>query len=231
MKKYKSIFFDLDHTLWDFDRNSYETISELYDLHELEQAGVSSLQDFMNVYLNINQTMWDEYHKNVINKETLRAGRFARTLNFFGVDNNVLTEKLASQYLDVCPHKTHLFPEAIEVLDYLSAKYNLHIITNGFKEVQYTKIRNSGIDKYFDKIHISEEIGFKKPDREIFNYAVRQAETIHEHCIMIGDNPETDIMGALNSGIDHILFNPHGAVVPNYVHRKVQTLKELILIL
>lgn len=208
MKQYKAVFFDLDHTLWDFELNSQSAITELYHDHKLDAMGIPGLQNFIDAYKDINKTMWDEYHRNAITKATLRAGRFSRTLESFGITNLKLAETLAAGYLSSCPVKTNLFPGTIAILEYLAAKYSLHIITNGFKEVQHLKIRNSGIARYFEHIHISEEIGYKKPEPEIFNYAVKQSRVLHEQCVMIGDNLETDIAGAENAGIDPVFFNP-----------------------
>lgn len=208
MKKIKAVFFDLDHTLWDFDRNSEEAIQELAENLNLKEKGVPGLEEFMTVYRKINHEMWEAYHRHHITKEELRTGRFSRALEKFGISDPVLSEKMASGYLEISPHKTNLFPGAIEVLNYLKDKYRLHIITNGFMEVQHIKIKKSGLDHFFEGIHISEEIGFKKPEPEIFHHAVTQAGTIPDCCIMIGDNLETDIQGARNAGLHPVWFNP-----------------------
>jgi putative hydrolase of the HAD superfamily len=231
MKKYKTVFIDLDHTLWDFEKNSHETISELFQQYELNRYGITNAENFIEVYRQVNTRMWDLYHRNKISKEFLRSGRFKLALSDFNIENESLTESLAADYLKICPQKKHLFPNTIKTLDYLQAKYQLHIITNGFVEVQHHKIRNSGIGSYFKHIHISEEIGFKKPEPEIFNYAVGLSGSAHEHCIMIGDNPETDIMGAINAGIDHILFNPVEMEVPHFVNKSIGHWDEIMAIL
>lgn len=212
MNKYRALFFDLDHTLWDFDRNSEETIAGLFDLHHLKSRGVPEFSQFITRYRKINYEMWDAYHRREISKETLRTGRFLRTLEHFGLPDGQLAERMAEEYLIECPKKTHLFPGALETLDYLKAgRYPLHIITNGFKEVQYIKIRHSGLEPYFDVIHISEEIGFKKPEVAIFHHAAASASVHPSECMMIGDNPDTDIDGALNAGMNPVLFDPTGA--------------------
>lgn len=231
MKSYKAIFFDLDHTLWDFEMNSRETLSELFEKHETLINNVKSAEHFIDEYRMVNHQMWDDYHKNIITKEVLRFGRFNRTLKKFNIEDAELAEELSSQYLEICPTKKNLFPGTHSVLEYLQAKYSLHIITNGFKEVQYVKIKNSGIEKYFSNIHISEEIGFKKPEVEIFDYAVRQAKTSHDKCIMIGDNLETDIAGAKNAGIDTLFFNPSGQPTTSHSERQIISLNELLNIL
>lgn len=228
MKKYKAIFFDLDHTLWDFELNSHEAIAELYTQHELSHKGINDFTEFIKVYKKVNHEMWDDYHHNRISKEALRFGRFSRALKSFNINDDGLAENLSIQYLEICPVKTNLFPNTLTVLDYLKQHYDLHIITNGFKEVQYLKIRNSGLEKYFSKIHISEEIGFKKPEPEIFLHAVKTAGTIPEKCIMVGDNLDTDIKGASNAGIDHVFFNPEGVLFQQSVMKEIRSLEELI---
>ncbi len=229
MKNYKAVFFDLDHTLWDFETNSQESLAELFLKHELPSRGIADVTQFIKVYKKVNLEMWDDYHHNRISKDQLRFGRFNRTLNTFEIQDKPLAELLSVQYLEVCPVKQNLFPNAIEVLQKLKEKYSLHIITNGFKEVQYLKIKNSGLAPYFDQIHISEEIGFKKPEPEIFHYAVRLARASTDECIMIGDNLDTDIAGALNAGIDHIYFNPTGEIKKTTdVMKEVKSLSEIL---
>ncbi len=227
MKQYKAVFFDLDHTLWDFELNSQSAITELYHDHKLDAMGIPGLQNFIDAYRDINKTMWDEYHRNTITKATLRAGRFSRTLESFGITNLKLAETLAAGYLTSCPVKTKLFPGTIAILEYLATKYSLHIITNGFKEVQHLKIRNSGIARFFEHVHISEEIGYKKPESEIFNYAVKQSRAIHEQCVMIGDNLDTDIAGAENAGIDAVFFNPLKILNERPVFYEIHELSQL----
>ncbi len=228
MKQYKAIFFDLDHTLWDFEANSKIAISELFATHNLQHEGIPSAQEFIKIYKKVNAIMWDEYHRNLISKEHLRYGRFERALANFGVQKRELAELLSVEYLQICPVKTLLFPGALSVLEQLKQKHSLHIITNGFKEVQYLKIKNSGLMPYFDHIHISEEIGFKKPEPEIFNYACKQARAVAEECIMIGDNLETDIAGARNANVDHIFFNPDKIEHNANVDLEISHLEELI---
>jgi len=229
MKNYKAVFFDLDHTLWDFEKNSQESLVDLFHQHKLPSRGIDDVAQFIKVYKKVNYEMWDDYHNNRITKEQLRFGRFNRTLNAFKIQDTPLAELLSVQYLEVCPVKRNLFPAAIEVLQKLKEKYSLHIITNGFKEVQYLKIKNSGLAPYFDQIHISEEIGFKKPEPEIFHYAVKLARASQDQCIMIGDNLDTDIAGALNAGIDHIYFNPTGEIKKTpVVMKEVKSLSELL---
>lgn len=227
MKKYKAVFFDLDHTLWDFEMNSELALSEIFYDHKLDNLGISGVLEFYNAYREINKNMWDQYHRNSISKEFLRSGRFKLTLDKFGIQDDKLAETLAADYLRTCPVKTNLFPGTLEILEYLSKKYSLHIITNGFREVQYLKIRQSGLEPFFTNIHISEEIGFKKPEPEIFHHAVKKSGTVHDHCIMIGDNLETDISGAENAGIDPVFFNPHKIKQERNVLHEINSLSQL----
>jgi putative hydrolase of the HAD superfamily len=231
MSKYKAVFFDLDHTLWDFELNSHSAIIDLFYFHKLDELGISAPVDFISTYKEVNKNMWDEYHRNTISKEMLRSGRFSKTLEIFGINDTKLAESLASNYIQTCPFKTNLFPGTIEILEYLSEKYSLHIITNGFKEVQYLKIRNSGLEPFFDNVHISEEIGYKKPEPEIFNYAVSKSGTVREYCVMIGDNLETDIAGAENAGIDPVFFNPLMIKTDRKVLHEISHLSQLSKIL
>lgn len=231
MKKYKAVFFDLDHTLWDFELNSEYALIELFNVHNLADIGINDPSEFILHYREINKKMWDAYHTKSITKELLRSGRFNQTLEKFGIKNEKLAESLAADYLRICPVKTNLFPGALDILNYLSQKYSLHIITNGFKEVQYLKIRNSGLLSFFRNIHISEEIGFRKPEAEIFNYAVKKSGTVHEQCIMIGDNLEADICGAENAGIDAVFFNPMKTQPEKKVMYEIDHLEQLKTIL
>jgi putative hydrolase of the HAD superfamily len=228
MKKYKAVFFDLDHTLWDFDRNSEVTLKELFLSHKLEEKGVTGFDEFLSTYRQINAEMWDSYNRHEITTEQLRNGRFSRTLERFKISDSKTAAALSVEYLAISPTKSYLLPGSVEVLEYLSGKYSLHIITNGFREVQHIKIANSGIKSFFSHIHISEEIGFRKPHRSIFEHAVDSAGTIRDHCIMIGDNLEADIDGALNAGIDAVFFNPSGIEHGRRNLREIKSLDQLM---
>ncbi len=208
MKKYKHVFFDLDHTLWDFETNAAETLNEIYSRFNLFEKRVPSSESFIRMYKSINERMWDDYEKRKISKEYLRTKRFYKTLLTFNVDDSALAEKIGIFYVQDCPKKKNLFPGAIEMLTYLQPKYQLHIITNGFEEVQKIKIKTSGIGKFFNKIVISEIAGSNKPEKKIFNYALKSSGALRSESLMIGDNLGTDIIGAKNSGIDQCFFNP-----------------------
>lgn len=200
----KHIFFDLDHTLWDFEANSDIAFSTIFKQHNLKL----DLDKFLNHYRRINQEYWKMYREERITKDKLRYGRLRDTfdlLNFRIKDSSI--DQLAIDYIDELPKNNFLFDGALEILDHLKMYYRLHIITNGFNEVQYKKIENSGLSNYFDHIITSEDAGVKKPNPIIFKYALGRVKATPNETCMIGDNWEADIMGALNQGIDVIYFN------------------------
>ena len=151
--------FDLDRTLWDFEKNAFETLVELFQLHELQSIGVSSLEDFINCYKMHNEALWALYREGKVTKEVLRSKRFRLALNEFGIQDDYLAKKLGDQYIQQCPLKTNMFPFTHEVLSYLREKYHLHIITNGFEEVQHVKLEQSKLSPYFEQIITSEQVG------------------------------------------------------------------------
>ena len=208
-QKYKHIFFDLDHTLWDFDTNSKVVLKEIYAEFELKLHGVPSFEAFHATYLPINSQYWAKYHHGLLTKDQLRTGRFVETLRRFRIDDIPLAGAISLQYTDRSPFQTALFPDAIETLDYLKEKYELHIITNGFEEIQGVKIRQSRLEDYFKHIFISEKIGHQKPQKEIFLHAMEAAGAAVMESLMIGDNMQTDIAGARSVGMDQVFFNPH----------------------
>jgi len=210
MNKYKHIFFDLDRTLYDFDKSSYQTFEELYKVFTLKERGVTSIEKFYDTYTKINTELWEKYRKGEMEKAFLNVHRFYLTFMEFGIENNTLAEKFANQYLALAPLKQTLFPGAIEVLESLKGRYNLHIITNGFEEVQETKIEANGLKKFFKTITTSEEAGVKKPSEGIFLFAFEKANARADESIMIGDDFEVDILGAKNVGMDQIFFNNNG---------------------
>jgi putative hydrolase of the HAD superfamily len=207
MKKYKHIFFDLDHTLYDFERSTFETLSELCVKHNLANKGIPVFKYFYSRYLEINDRFWGQYRKGKIEKSFLNVERFHVTFQEFGIDDRGFAEKFANEYLDNAPLKNTLFPGAYETLDYLQKKYILHLITNGFEEVQEKKINTTGLRKYFKTITTSEEAGVKKPNPAIFHYALSKAKAVPDESLMIGDNLEVDILGAKNVGMDQMFFN------------------------
>ena len=209
MKNYKHIFFDLDRTLWDFDKNSHEAYQEIYEKYNLYQRGVSSFEAFTKSYLRHNDELWALYVEGKIEKSYLTWRRFEVTLLDFGIDDPELARQIGHEYITISPKKTNLFPNSIETLEYLQQLCSLHIITNGFEEVQFNKLRNAGLDKYFDKVITSEAAGCKKPENCIFNFALEKANALPTESLMIGDDIEVDIIGAQNVGMDTVFFNPN----------------------
>jgi putative hydrolase of the HAD superfamily len=231
IKKYQHIFFDLDHTIWDFDKNAEEALQELYLIHKLNDIGLNSADVFIETYTQNNHRLWREYHVGNITKETLREARFKQTFLDLGVHPDIIPHGFEDAYVRLCPTKTNLFPNAHETLAYLQSKYTLHLISNGFKESQDIKINGTGIGKYFTHVIISEIVGVNKPDKAIFEYAVNTAGTTKTQSLMIGDSLEADVLGALNFGMDAIYFNPFNAPKPDEVPVQISDLKELTLML
>ncbi len=211
---YKDLFFDLDHTLWDFETNSKETIQELYITHRLADLGIVDFDGFYSTYSAHNHRLWDRYTKGFIKQEELRWKRVYLSLLDFKVANEPLAKAMSQAYLEILPNKTHLFPYTIEILEYLKQKeYKMHLITNGFESVQFKKIKNSGLADYFIEVITSEASNSLKPQKEIFEYALKNVKASVNESIMIGDNESADIQGGINIGMDTIFVN-HVQVVP-----------------
>ena len=229
--KYKHIFFDLDHTIWDFDKNAEETLFELYDVYKLSEIGLPSAALFIETYTNNNHKLWAEYHTGKITKDYLRETRFKTTFLELGVQPELIPLTFEDDYVKLCPTKTNLFPYAHETLQYLQVKHTLHLISNGFKESSQLKIDNTNIGRYFENIIISEVVGVNKPDPAIFSHALNLAGAEKNESLMIGDSLEADVYGALNFGMDAIYFNPFDKPKPAEVPLQIMHLKELMLIL
>ncbi|MEZ5198082.1 MAG: YjjG family noncanonical pyrimidine nucleotidase [Bacteroidales bacterium] len=204
--KYKHIFIDLDRTIYDFDRSTHDTFLELFDKFDLKERGVS-FKPFFELYKKNNVEMWEEYRDGKISKKFLNVERFHRSLLEFGIDDRAFAGRFASDYLLNSPLKKALFANVPEVLEYLQSKYTLHIITNGFEEVQESKLKANELNKYFTTVTTSEEARTKKPKKEIFEYALKKAGAQPGESIMIGDDLEVDILGAKAIGIDGIYCN------------------------
>ena len=207
-KKYSHLFFDLDHTLWDFDTNAKETIEEVFDIFEIKQLTPVPFTEFYNLYAHHNKILWDRYHKGFINSDDLKWKRMWRTLLDCGIGDEPLAKSMSIKFLEILPTKKLLFDYTIEILEYLKErKYSMHLITNGFEKTQWSKLNNSSLAKYFTHVITSEGSSAVKPAKEIFEYAIKKAEARLEESIMIGDNPEADIQGAINAGMDNIFVN------------------------
>ena len=226
-KQYNSIFFDLDRTLWDFDSSALMAFEEIYATHNLMGLGVSSVADFLKSYTIHNEALWAQYRHGEITKERLRGLRFLKTLKDFGIEDKELAEEIGHDYVRLSPLKVSLFPYTTEILQYLGKKYELHLITNGFSEVQTTKLVTSGLGKYFKQIITSEEAGHKKPDKRIFDFAIEKTGAVVEESIMIGDDPEVDILGAMQFGMDAVLFDPERKYAQNGSTYYINQLSEL----
>ncbi|ACU06230.1 MULTISPECIES: YjjG family noncanonical pyrimidine nucleotidase [Pedobacter] len=225
----RHIFFDLDHTIWDFDRNAQETLMELYDLYQLQKLGLSSCQEFIAAYTENNHQLWAEYHVGRITKEQLRTQRFNKTFRQLGIRPDQIPAQFEEDYVRISPTKTNLFRGSEKVLAYLQKKYTLHIISNGFKETTLTKMNVSGLNPYFRNVIISEDVGVNKPHQAIFEYALNKAAAQKHESIMIGDSLEADIRGAQDYGIKAIYFNPLKKEKPGDVDWQIHDLEELLL--
>lgn len=214
----KHIFFDLDRTLWDFDVNSRNALQSIFENLELS-ALFGSFDRFYNAYAAQNARLWVLYGNGSLTKEVLRYERFNATLKQFHKDDVALAKKMGEMYVSISPQQKVLFPGVFECLNELkSIGFSLHIITNGFEEVQYIKLKNCGLDTYFDVVVCSEAVGKNKPARAIFHYAMKDAGCLPENALMIGDDFKADVSGALNSGMSAIHFDPHGLSKENYEH-------------
>ena len=229
---YKDLFFDLDHTLWDFETNSRETIQELYTTHRLAELGIVDFDGFYSTYSAHNHRLWDRYTKGFIKQEELRWKRVYLSLLDFKVANEPLAKEMSQAYLEILPNKKHLFPYTIEILEYLKQKdYKMHLITNGFESVQFKKIKNSGLQDYFIEVITSEASNSLKPQKEIFEYALKNAKASVEKSIMIGDNEFADIQGGINMGMDTVFVNHIQAIPTIPATYTITHLKELETIL
>jgi putative hydrolase of the HAD superfamily len=224
---FTTIFFDLDHTLWDFETNSKETLHEIIKEFDLMQKGLPSAETFIQCYQQINDQMWDEYRRGLLDRITLRNSRFHMAMLVFGIDNYDESLEMGEFYLRESPRKKNLFPHAIATLEYLREKYKLHIITNGFDEVQYIKLEHSNLACYFDHVITSEAANSKKPEPEIFEYALSMTNSTVSDCIMIGDSLDQDIAGARNYGIKTVYFNPNKIQHNEQVNYEISSLHEL----
>jgi len=226
--KYHHLFFDLDHTLWDFEANSRATLRELHAALQLNERGVNDFDQFHKNYLQHNEKLWERYRNGYIKQEELRVKRMWLSLLDFKIADDELAQEMSVRFLDMLPTRTILFPYAKEILEYLTAKgYILHLITNGFEKTQHNKLMYSGLRPFFKEVITSEGSGSLKPNKEIFEFAFRKCNAKAEESIMIGDSVEVDIVGAMNAGIDQVYVNHLGIdpeIKPTYT---VHSLKEL----
>jgi len=221
------LFFDLDHTLWDYVRCSKETLSELWLAYQLEEKGVQ-FNEFFRKFNEINECLWQRYHNGEIEKEVIRDDRFPTILAELSIPDGNLALNMQREFLRVCPTKPYLIDGAIELLESLSGRYGLHIITNGFDEIQDTKLRSSGIDHFFEEVITSGTAGSQKPENRIFEFALEKIMALPAATLMIGDNPLSDIEGAYRAGIDQVFFNPNKQLCPITPTLEIESLRELL---
>ncbi len=229
MKKYEVVLFDLDHTLWDYETNSRETLIELFHHYGLDNRGVV-VQAFLDSFARINTELWDLYDRGLLHRDVIRLHRFEKILLDVGIDDHPLSLQLSADYIEHSPRKPNLLDGAKEILDYLFPKYPLLIVTNGFDDVQGTKLASSSITHYFKDVVTSARAGHKKPAKEIFEFALAQSGAQAHQAIMIGDNLQTDIGGAVNANIDsvHLDFNGHVGSVATHKISHLSELKKIL---
>lgn len=226
--KYTTLFFDLDDTILDTVQNSKDALQELYSDYKFSNY-FPDFDSFYSRYQSINLHLWDLYEQNQIEKNYLMTERFAKTLEGLQDISKDKSLEMNNDFMGRVSTRKNIIDGAIEILEYLQPKYKMFVVSNGFTEVQDKKISNAGVGSYFQKVILSDNVGKNKPHPVIFNYALQEACVASANCIMIGDNIKTDIIGAKNSGIDQIWFNPKGLedtdnIAPNYT---IQTLNQL----
>ena len=230
--KYKHLFFDLDHTLWDFDANCRATLEQLHLELDLVNRGVHDFHIFYKNYLGHNEKLWAKYRTGQIRQDELRIKRMWLTLLDFKIADEDLARQLSELFLQLLPTRTILFPDTIDVLEYLKQKgYILHIITNGFESTQHSKLSTSGLSDYFEKVITSECSNSLKPQKEIFDFAMHLAGTYAEESLMIGDALDVDILGAMNAGMDQVHVNYNNLpqdLQPTYTVRALKELKGIL---
>jgi putative hydrolase of the HAD superfamily len=209
MKAYHHLFFDLDHTLWDFETNANETLEQLFTEYDLGRHGLFSFAEFSARYRDVNHALWRLYQSNKVTQKQLREVRFVRTLTRLGVAEADIPTDMSARFTDILPHKAAVFPHTHEVLTYLKDKdYRLHLITNGFEDMQHRKLKSSDLTRYFEEVITSEHSGHLKPDPRMFAHALARTGATAVESLMVGDNLECDVLGAYNAGIDQVYFNP-----------------------
>ena len=230
-KSYRHIFFDLDHTLWDYEKSARETLKEIFTDFQLEDKTSLTEEGFITAFKKINQLLWDQYNHDQIDSKTLRHLRFRLVLESFNEISSTTIEGINETFMEVCPKKPNLIEGALEVLEFLKVGYSLHIITNGFEKTQHTKLKYCSILENFETITTSESARSKKPDGKIFEYALGLAKSKLSEAVMIGDNLRTDILGAKSFGIDQIHLNTGDSdpeLEPTYSIERLLELKSIL---
>ena len=225
--KYRHLFFDLDHTLWDFEKNATETLHTLYERHDFARFGTFTVEELISVYSDLNHALWRLYQNNKITQQQLRDVRFVRTLTRLGVPEEQIPANISAEFTNILPLKSAVFPYTHEVLDYLKPNYRLHLITNGFNDIQAIKLASSNLTHYFEEVITSEHSGHLKPDPRMFQHALERTGATAAESLMIGDNLECDVLGAYNAGIDQVYFNPDKRRHFNQITHEISCLSEL----
>lgn len=228
---YKNIFLDLDDTLWDFHHNGKECLAEIYTDYGFDKF-YNSFEDYYNVYMPNNNRLWELYRQGLIKKEELVIERILMPVRNFGINDTNYAKNLSDDFLDRTTYKTQLVLGTMELLEYLKPKYKMHILSNGFREVQFKKIENSGLKPYFEKIILSEDIKINKPHADFFTYALKSTNSRRDQTIMIGDSWDADIIGAYNSNIAQIWYNPkgekHREFIPTHTVRELHEIQNIL---
>ena len=229
--KYQHLFFDLDHTLWDFDKNSEATWLVLYDRYQLAAIGIPDFKEFFRVYNIHNDRLWERFRNRFIKREELRWKRIWLTLLDFKVPDTKLAHELSYAYLELLPTQQALMPYAKEILDHCKDRYALHLITNGFEATQWQKLQHAGIADYFKEVITSEKSNSMKPYPEIFEYALQITGAQASGSLMIGDALDIDVLGAFNAGWDQVYYNPHRKAHDRQPTFEIANLEELVRVL
>lgn len=228
---YKHLFIDLDDTLWDTFNNNKESLKEVYDIYEFDRS-YASFEVFFDRWFPYNNHLWDLYRQDKISKQQLVTKRFEHMVEPMGISDPDFIQQLNKEFLQRSSSKSGLLPFALDILHYLQDKYTLHILSNGFREVQYKKMDNSGLTSFFDKIILSEDAGANKPSKDIFDYALSITSANREEVLMIGDSWEADIVGAHQSDIHQVWYNPHrlcpSDFIPTYEITNLQELQNIL---
>jgi len=226
----KDLFFDLDHTLWDFEKNSREALTEGYNEINLRSKGVDTIEEYISEYESANDWCWGEYREGRMDKAELRGRRFSLAMKKWGLDKDTeLGERLGTHYVDTSPFKTHLVKDALEVVKELYERgHKLVMLTNGFEEVQHIKVERCGLSPYFESVLTSDALGIKKPDVGIFNLALKKSNSTAKDAVMLGDSLESDIIGARNAGWGQVYYNPLNIKHSEEVLYEVNDLKSIL---
>lgn len=221
------VFFDLDHTLWDTEANSKKALELIFEECKTDLEGSVKFDEFLPVYTKINHQLWDDYAKGLVNKEELRIDRFKNSFAHFNFDKQDVLEHFAYQFVSITPKQGLLIDGAIEILERLNSKFQLHIITNGFKEAQFVKLEYAGLSKYFKEVILSEDCGIMKPNPEIFHYSSQRAKSTNLNSLYIGDNYKADVLGAKAANWNVIHFNEFDLVENSVADATVKKLVDI----